>query len=43
MLLQVILEGLGLGLCWFSSAQWASEMGRWAWRISTPRQCRKGV
>ena len=43
MLLQVILEGLGLGTCWFSSVPWASAKGLLGWCIFTPWDSRLQV
>ena len=43
MLLQVIVEGLGLGLCWLLSVLWASARGLLGWCISTARQCSSGA
>ncbi len=43
MLLQVILEGLGLGHCWFWSALWESAKGLLAWCTFTARRCRSGA
>ena len=43
MLLQVILEGLGLGILLFSSVPWASAKGLLGWCIFSARRCSSGA
>lgn len=43
MLLQVILEGFGLGHCCLLSVLWASAKGLLGWCIFTARRCSSGA
>lgn len=43
MILQVILEGIGLGVLLILVCAIGIRKGRWAWCIFTARRCRSGA